>query len=34
MAPTQRDADEQREKMSREYFEVVELLGEQLRRLP
>jgi hypothetical protein len=34
MAPTQRDADEQREKMSRGYFEVVELLGEQLRRLP
>jgi len=34
MAPTQQDADEQREKMSREYFKVVELLGEQLRRLP
>jgi hypothetical protein len=33
-APTQQDADEQREKMSRVYFEAVELLGEQLRRLP
>jgi hypothetical protein len=34
MAPAQGDADEQREKMSREYFKVVELLGEQLRHLP
>lgn len=30
----ERDAEEQREEMSREYFDAVRLLGEQLRRLP
>jgi hypothetical protein len=32
-APSERDADEEREKFGREMSEVIALLGEQLRRL-
>jgi hypothetical protein len=32
-APSERDADEEREKFAREMSEVIALLGKQLRRL-
>jgi hypothetical protein len=32
-ASSERDADEEREKFGREMSEVIDLLGEQLRRL-